>query len=110
MKAEDFFLLISNLDKDTSAIAPQLAGKVLAEFQKRIDAEPENTLSSRQVEILSLVAQGLTYREIAKRLFISERTVKRQMKDILTQLHLSSRAEAAAYARRRGLGDDLASA
>ncbi len=110
MKAEDFFLLISNLDKDTSAIAPQLTGKVLAEFQKRVDAEPENTLSSRQVEILSLVAQGLTYREIAKRLFISERTVKRQMKDILTQLHLSSRAEAAAYARRRGLGDDLASA
>ncbi|MBN1813500.1 MAG: response regulator [Anaerolineae bacterium] len=108
MKAEDFFLLISNLDKGAPPIAPELAGKVLAEFQQQRERDPDKELTPRQTEILSFVTQGLTYREIAGRLFISERTVKRQMKDILTQLHLNSRAQAAAYARRRGMGDDPA--
>ncbi len=101
MKAEDFFLLISGLEAGTPPIAPQLAGKVLAEFQKL--SLPEAELSDRQWQVLRLVAQGFTYVQIAQRLYVSERTVKRYVKEILARLHLKSRAEAEAYARRRGL-------
>ncbi|NOZ07076.1 MAG: response regulator, partial [Chloroflexi bacterium] len=101
MKAEDFFLLISGLETGAPPIAPQLAGKVLAEFQKR--SRPEAALSDQQWEVLSLVAQGRTYGQIARQLHLSERTVKRYMKEILVRLHLKSRAEAEAYARQKGL-------
>lgn len=101
MKAEELYLLISGLETEPPPIAPQLAGKVLAEFQKLTRAEAE--LSDQQWQMLRLVARGHTYTQIARQLHLSERTVKRYMKEILARLHLNSRAEAEAYARRRGL-------
>ena len=61
------------------------------------------SLTGRQVEILRLVAQGLSNAVIAKRLRLSEHTVKRHVANLLTRLGLSSRAAAAAYAAREGL-------
>jgi LuxR family transcriptional regulator, maltose regulon positive regulatory protein len=60
-------------------------------------------LSSRETDVVRLLAQGLRNREIASRLFVSPFTVKRHVANILTKLHLPSRAAAAAYAARRGL-------
>lgn len=60
-------------------------------------------LSQRQTEVLGLLAQGLTNREIGERLFVSEFTVKRHVADILTKLDLPSRAAAAAWAVSRGI-------
>jgi ATP/maltotriose-dependent transcriptional regulator MalT len=60
-------------------------------------------LTGRQLEILRLVAQGLSNPEIAARLRLSDHTVKRHVANLLTKLHLSSRAAAAAYAARQGL-------
>ncbi|HET7829322.1 MAG TPA: LuxR C-terminal-related transcriptional regulator, partial [Candidatus Limnocylindrales bacterium] len=60
-------------------------------------------LSARESEILALVAEGLTNRQIAERLTLSEHTVHRHVANILVKLDLSSRAAAAAYAARRGL-------
>ncbi len=61
-------------------------------------------LTARELEVLSLIADGLSNAEIGKRLFVSEFTIKRHVANILTKLSLSSRAAAAAYAVRRGLG------
>ena len=60
-------------------------------------------LSQREIEVLRLVAQGLTDREIAARLVLSRHTVHRHIHNILTKLDLTSRAAAAAYAARHGL-------
>ena len=60
-------------------------------------------LSERQLEVLRLVARGLSNREIAQRLHLSIRTIKRQVTDIMRTLGVSNRASAAIAAFRRGL-------
>ena len=59
-----------------------------------LETNPEECLSKRQIEILSLISKGLTYKEVAAKLYISERTVKYEMSDILKLLHLRNRSEA----------------
>ena len=66
-------------------------------------APPEAALSARQVQILTLVAQGLTYRQVADHIGLAERTVKYHMAEILARLHLENRAQVIAYAARTGL-------
>ena len=60
-------------------------------------------LSEREVEVLELVAEGLTDREIGTRLFITEKTAGHHVSHILTKLGLARRGEAAAMAHRLGL-------
>jgi two-component system NarL family response regulator len=60
-------------------------------------------LSDRQVQILTLVAQGQTYRQVADTIGIAERTVKYHMAEILERLHLDNRAQVIAYAARMGM-------
>ena len=64
---------------------------------------PAPRLTDREMEVLRLVAQGLSNREIAKQLFISENTVKNHIRNILEKLHLHSRMEAVVYAVREKL-------
>ncbi|NOZ51473.1 MAG: response regulator [Chloroflexi bacterium] len=101
MDARDFFSVITGLEDGTPPIAPQLAGKVLREFQNILQTEA--SLTAEQTQILKLLAQGYSYLQIAFELHVSERTVKRYMKEIMHLLHLRSRAEAETYARKRGL-------
>ena len=64
---------------------------------------PAPRLSPRAREVLRLVAEGLTDREIAEHLFLSPRTVERYVRDIITKLDASSRHEAVALAAAEGL-------
>jgi len=77
------------------------------DLRRQIAGKPENpetlSLTARQLEILRLVAQGMSNPEIAARLKLSDHTVKRHVANLLTRLGLSSRAAAAAYATREGL-------
>jgi DNA-binding NarL/FixJ family response regulator len=66
-------------------------------------SEPKPHLTGRQLEILRLVAQGLSNPDIAGRLKLSEHTVKRHVANLLTKLNLPTRAAAAAFAARHGL-------
>jgi NarL family two-component system response regulator LiaR len=63
----------------------------------------EDPLTQREVEILKLVAAGLTNQEIADQLVVSERTVRAHVSNILAKLHLANRTQAALYALREGI-------
>jgi NarL family two-component system response regulator LiaR len=65
-----------------------------------------NDLTPRELEVLSLIAQGQSNREIAMALSISEKTVKTHVGNILSKLHLSDRTQAAIYAYKHGLAPD----
>jgi DNA-binding NarL/FixJ family response regulator len=94
-----------------SLISPSMAIKLLNEFKDLSHSDrqqvPTPRLSPRELEVLKLVSQGLNNRLIAKRLFISENTVKNHIRNILEKLHLHSRIEAALYGVRENLFDDL---
>ncbi len=91
-----------------SLITPAMATKLIEEFKElsSISREsPHSKLTERELEVLRLVATGLNNRETAKRLFISENTVKNHMRNILDKLQLHSRMEAVMYAVRENLID-----
>lgn len=68
-----------------------------------VQKEIDKNLTERELEVLSLVAQGYGNKEIATRLFISTNTVKRHLKSIFAKLGVNTRAAASAYAMRIGL-------
>jgi DNA-binding NarL/FixJ family response regulator len=100
---------IRRVNAGQSLISPSMASKLLTEFaaMARKDEEkqqmPAPRLTDREMEVLTLVAQGLNNRDIAKKLFISENTVKNHVRNILEKLHLHSRMEAVVYAVREKL-------
>ncbi len=92
-------------------ISPLMATKLLTEFkdlatgvkEREAIEEAETILSPREGEVLQLVAQGATNKEIGDSLFISENTVKTHLRNIMEKLHLANRSQAAAYAVQKGL-------
>jgi DNA-binding NarL/FixJ family response regulator len=80
--------------------APPRARGLLQTLERRTRGA---ALSRREADVLKLVAQGLSNKQIARRLTVSEYTAKRHVANILAKLALHSRAAAAAYAARRGL-------
>ena len=92
-----------------SRISPSMASKLLTEFASMSKQStdrpqmPAPRLTDREMEVLRLVAQGMNNRDIAKELFISENTVKNNIRNILEKLHLHSRMEAVVYAVREKL-------
>src|SRR3954449_4313195 len=92
-------------------ISPSMASKLIQEFNslaKRAEEKqsvPAPRLTDRELEVLKLVAKGLTNRDIADALYISENTVKNHVRNILEKLHLHSRMEAVIYAVKEKLLD-----
>ena len=80
---------------------PQIAKKLMDEFADQ-PAPSHNELTERELEVLSLIAQGLSNREIAKELRISVKTVKTHVSNILGKLHVADRTQAAIYAIKKG--------
>lgn len=101
---EEWHLYLKAIALDEAPLSRELAMRILQEFShkpKRVD-EP-SPLTGREREILRLVAQGLSNREIAQQLDISEHTVKNHLKNILHKLHLDNRVQLARYAFEKGL-------
>jgi DNA-binding NarL/FixJ family response regulator len=94
-----------------SLISPSMASKLLNEFNalaKQADEKPRLAaprLTTRELEVLKLVAQGMSNREAADALYIAENTVKNHVRNILEKLQLHSRMEAVVYAVREKLLD-----
>jgi len=127
MDAESLLEALRDAEDDIPPFAPGLAAKLLAEFsraaepavgdaeavrgeEERLDGAPEpgasggdtesEALTARQAEVLALVAQGLSYKQVGTKVCLSARTVKYHMAEIMRKLHLENRAQVLAYAGR----------
>ncbi len=101
---EQLLQAIRDVYRGVPTLDSSLAFKLIQEIQRptELPMSPE-PLSEREVEVLRLVAQGLSNQEIAHRLCISERTVRNHVGNILNKLHLANRTQAALYALRQGI-------
>ena len=104
--ARDLVQAIRDVHQGEPAMHPSIARKLMRELQRPPEPDlprTEEPLSGREVEVLTLVARGLSNQEIGDALFISERTVRTHVGNILDKLHLANRTQAALYALREGL-------
>ncbi|HLU72486.1 MAG TPA: response regulator transcription factor [Nonomuraea sp.] len=97
-RREDLVAAVRTAARGESVLSPSVATRLVG--QVRTPADP---LSARELEVLELIAQGTTNREVAARLFISEATVKSHLLHIYAKLGVNDRAAAVAAAFRRGL-------
>jgi DNA-binding NarL/FixJ family response regulator len=81
-------------------ITPRMAGNLLLEMTQKPADNPLDELTERECEVLELLAQGMTNREIGLRLSLAEKTVKHYVTSVLQKLHVRSRVEAALLAQR----------
>ncbi|MGB3702113.1 MAG: response regulator transcription factor [Anaerolineales bacterium] len=103
---QDILAAIREVYRGELSMDPSIAHKLMRELQRSSDLPPtEEPLTEREVEVLKLVAEGLTNQQIAERLVISERTVSTHVSSILSKLHLANRTQVALYALREGLAD-----
>lgn len=112
LRAPELLRHLNQLDEGILPMSSGLADKVLKEFARqaeRLEAAPSEEgegnlgLTGRQIEILTLVGQGLTYSEVGETLCLGERTIRYHMKEIIERLHLKNRAQVIAYAASKGL-------
>lgn len=95
---------IRDVHKGEPSMSPAIAKKLMLEMQRPSELPPtDDPLTVREVEVLRLLAQGLTNQEIAAKLVIGEGTVRTHVSNILSKLHLANRTQAALYALREGL-------
>lgn len=112
LEADDFFTLLDQVSRGEPAFTAGLARKVLQEFAKPLRQEPveDEELTPREREVLELMVDGVTSnRKLAKRLNLSENTVKFHVRNILDKLRLHDRAQAVGYALRKKIVDPDAS-
>jgi NarL family two-component system response regulator LiaR len=102
--AQTLIQAIRDEHRGEPSMHPIIAHKLIRERQRSSDLPPtEQPLTEREVEVLKLVARGLSNQEIADDLVVSERTVRTHVSNILDKLHLANRTQAALYALREGL-------
>jgi len=102
--ARELLQAIRDVHAGQPSMHPTIAHKLMRELQRPPDLPPtEEPLSERELDVLTLVARGLSNQEIADRLVLSERTVRTHVSNILAKLHLANRTQAALYALREGL-------
>ena len=111
LRPEQLYELIRAVMRNETALSPAIAGRLLREFREHADRRPVTTvepdgpgLTHREIQILQLVADGLSNKEIGGRLSITEGTVKNHVHNALEKLQLENRIQAAAYVVRQGLG------
>ena len=95
---------IRDVYQGASSLHPSIARMLIAEISQPSNLPPtEDPLTEREVEVLKLLAQGMSNDEIAESLVISDRTVGKHVSNLLEKLHLANRTQAALYALREGL-------
>jgi NarL family two-component system response regulator LiaR len=101
---QELLKAIRQVYRGESSLHPTIARKLIREIGQPSDRpHAEDPLTEREVEVLKSVARGLSNKEVAKELFISERTVATHLRSILGKLHLANRTQATLYALREGL-------
>ena len=107
--ADDILRAVRAVAAGEAVFGPRIADRVIAFFSQAglrgAAATPFPALTDREREVLDLVARGCDNPTIARRLFLSEKTVRNHVSACLTKLQVASRAEAVAMARDAGLGE-----
>jgi two-component system NarL family response regulator len=115
LQPHQLFDYLNGLEHGEAPLSRQLSARLMQEFTRQaaildersngLAANPASAdeLTIRQHEILALIAQGLSYKEAAAALGLSEHTIKYHMGEILQRLHLKNREQVVAYALRSGL-------
>ena len=105
-RAREALKAIRAVHRGEALLDPAMATKLLQEF-RRMAAERSGkelyNLNERETKLLGLLAQGMTNKEIAAALFLSEQTIKKSLSLVFQKLHVHNRTEAATYAIREGL-------
>jgi DNA-binding NarL/FixJ family response regulator len=104
---DDVLRALESVARGDAVFGPAVAGRVLSYLTRPLSARdpllfPE--LSAREREVLELMARGLSNGEIARRLFVSPKTIRNHASNVFTKLQVSDRSEAVLRARRAGLG------
>jgi two-component system, NarL family, nitrate/nitrite response regulator NarL len=102
----DFVRTVRDIDRGENYVSPSLAARLLAAVKSKnadrdLEANPLSALTVREEQILSLVAEGLSNKEVGAQLKLSEKTVKYYMTNILQKLQVRNRVEAALLAQKR---------
>jgi NarL family two-component system response regulator LiaR len=98
---------IRTVHRGGSVLDPAIAGRVLAEVASPSSVDPGlELLTAREREVLALLGEGLSNKDLAARLFVAEKTVKTHVSAILAKLHLTDRTQAALFAVRHGLVEE----
>lgn len=110
LRPNELYTMLRSVMRDGAPLSPAVATRLMAEVRdgapgrrsaSRVETPP---VSRRELEILRLVADGLSNKEIGKQLCITEGTVKNHVHNALEKLHVENRVQAAAYITRQGLG------
>jgi Response regulator containing a CheY-like receiver domain and an HTH DNA-binding domain len=98
---------IRNVYNGQSYIQPNMTKELVKEFNRvtlhEKEKSEENNLTSREIEVLELIAEGMINKEIARQLYISEKTVKNHVSNIFKKLEVSDRTQAAIYAFKHNM-------
>lgn len=86
-----------------SVLEPEVTGKMMMKMRQKNDVAPHEELTSREMEILLLMAEGKSNQEIADDLFIALKTVKTHVSNVLSKLHVQDRTQAVIYAFKHEL-------
>lgn len=105
---QELIQVIEAANEGLSLLQPSMASKLLTEFsevQKRQDEKAKHyaLLTAREREVLACIAKGMSNKEIAAELFISDKTVKNHLSNIFEKLHINDRTSAAVMALKEGL-------
>jgi two-component system NarL family response regulator len=113
MDADELVICLEQAEEGIPPFSPGLAAKILDEFARQekgpqpgVAPAAASPLTPRQRQVLSLVAQGYSYKEAGAKLGLSPRTIKYHMAEIMELLHLEHRAQVLAYAGKLGLDSE----
>jgi two-component system response regulator DevR len=107
---EDLVRALETVGRGDSMLDPAVTQRIfqhVRESNRRAEDETFASLTDQELNILSLITEGLTNKEIAAQIFLSEKTVRNYVSSILNKLDLTSRAEAAAYAVRHHIQNHM---
>ncbi len=98
---------IRSVYREQTYIQPNMTGELVKELNRvtliEQDKSITNNLTNREIEVLKLIAEGMINKEIAKKLFISEKTVKNHISNIFKKLDVNDRTQAAIYAYKHNI-------
>ncbi len=103
LNAQEFLKILGELEHGMPAVDPSIAGRLYRHFgQDAVDSR-DLTLSEREIEVLKLVAEGKSNRDVAQSLSISENTIKFHVRKIMAKLNTSNRTETVVVASQKKL-------